>query len=165
MLNNEDFAEEYEDERAGYLKMAREYFERALRIHTAAFGSDYPENACTLSNLGILEDMEGNYAAARSNYKKALRIQSSIAGPEHPHCADILHNMSVSCIDEAFVSDDDLEGTAHAGPGMSLLRQALELDSRALSIARRTLGEDHSMTEMLTESVKWLKDRLGKTAD
>ena len=159
------FAEEYEDERAGYLKMAREYFERALRIHTAAFGSDYPENACTLSNLGILEDMEGNYAAARSNYKKALRIQSSIAGPEHPHCADILHNMSVSCIDEAFASDDDLEGTAHAGPGMSLLRQALELDSRALSIARRTLGEDHSMTEMLTESVKWLKDRLGKTAD
>ena len=155
-------ADEKEDERGKYLKEARQYFERALRIHTAAFGPDYPENACTLSNLGILEDMEGRYAAARSDYKKALQIQTSIAGPDHPHCADILHNMSVSCIDEAFGRAGGSGDPERAECDPSLLRQALEYDSRALSIARKTLGTDHSMTEMLSGSVKWLQDRLGK---
>lgn len=141
-----------------HLALARQYLNKALEIHTAAFGSDYPENACTLSNLGILEDMEGNYSAARADYKKSLRIQSSIAGPDHPHCADILHNMAVSCIDEAFYTGSE---DSPGGAGMTLLREALEYDSQALSIARKTLGETHSMTEMLAESVAWLRERLG----
>ena len=149
---------------------ARRYFEKALEICTSAFGPDYPANACTLSNLGILEDMEGNYQEARSCYERARRIQSSVAGPDHPHCADILHNLAVSYIEEAFAEADGEDANDQgagdcASPGsaadLTLLRKALEQDSRALSIAREALGDDHQMTIMLEDSVRWLNEKLG----
>lgn len=149
---------------------ARRYFEKALEICTSAFGPDYPANACTLSNLGILEDMEGNYQEARSCYERALRIQSSVAGPDHPHCADILHNLAVSYIEEAFAEADG-EDANDRGAGdrvstgsaadLTLLRKALEQDSRALSIARSRLGDGHQMTIMLEDSIRWLNEKLG----
>ena len=49
------------------LAESRHYLIRALEITTNAYGPDYPDNACTLSNLGILEDMEGNHKKAREH--------------------------------------------------------------------------------------------------
>lgn len=147
------------------LAESRHYLIRALEITTNAYGPDYPDNACTLSNLGILEDMEGNHKKAREHYRKALEIQSAAVGSNHPHCADILHNLGVSYIDEAlepFSSSEDFSAASvdHKRDALPLLNKALACEQKALSILESVFGKSHSSVEMLKNEVEWLEDEL-----
>ena len=147
------------------LAESRHYLIRALEITTNAYGPDYPDNACTLSNLGILEDMEGNHRKAREHYRKALEIQSASVGSNHPHCADILHNLGVSYIDEAlepFASPEDFSAASvdHKRDALPLLNKALACEQKALSILESVFGKSHSSVEMLKNEVDWLENEL-----
>ncbi len=147
------------------LAESRHYLIRALEITTNAYGPDYPDNACTLSNLGILEDMEGNHKKAREHYRKALEIQSAAVGSNHPHCADILHNLGVSYIDEAlepFSSSEDFSAASvdHKRDALPLLNKALACEQKALSILESVFGKSHSSVEMLKNEVEWLENEL-----
>ena len=147
------------------LAESRHYLIRALEITTNAYGPDYPDNACTLSNLGILEDMEGNHKKAREHYRKALEIQSAAAGSDHPHCADILHNLGVSYIDEAlepFSSPEEFSAASvdHKRDALPLLNKALACEQKALSILESVFGKSHSSVEMLRNEVEWLENEL-----
>lgn len=147
------------------LAESRHYLIRALEITTNAYGPDYPDNACTLSNLGILEDMEGNHKKAREHYRKALEIQSAAAGSDHPHCADILHNLGVSYIDEAlepFSSAEEFSAAPvdHKRDALPMLNKALTCEQKALSILESVFGKSHSSVEMLKNEVEWLKNEL-----
>ena len=147
------------------LAESRHYLIRALEITTNAYGPDYPDNACTLSNLGILEDMEGNHKKAREHYRKALEIQSAAAGNNHPHCADILHNLGVSYIDEAlepFSSPEEFSAASvdHKRDALPLLNKALACEQKALSILESVFGKSHSSVEMLRNEVDWLENEL-----
>ena len=147
------------------LAESRHYLMRALEIYTDAYGPSYPENACTLSNLGILVDMEGNHKKAREHYRKALEIQSAVAGSDHPHCADILHNLGVSFIDEALEPFPSPEAFSAASTdqkkdALPMLNKALACEQRALSILTAVFGEGHNSVEMLRNEVAWLENEL-----
>ena len=147
------------------LAESRHYLIRALEITTNAYGPDYPDNACTLSNLGILEDMEGNHKKAREHYRKALEIQSAAVGSDHPHCADILHNLGVSYIDEAlkpFSSPEEFSAASvdHKRDALPLLNKALACEQKALSNLESVFGKSHSSVEMLRNEVEWLENEL-----
>lgn len=147
------------------LAESRHYLIRALEITTNAYGPDYPDNACTLNNLGILEDMEGNHKKAREHYRKALEIQSAAVGSNHPHCADILHNLGVSYIDEAlkpFSSPEEFSAASvdHKRDALPLLNKALACEQKALSILESVFGKSHSSVEMLRNEVEWLENEL-----
>ena len=147
------------------LAESRHYLIRALEITTNAYGPDYSDNACTLSNLGILEDIEGNHKKAREHYRKALEIQSAAVGSNHPHCADILHNLGVSYIEEAlepFSSPEDFSAAPvdHKRDALPMLNKALTCEQKALSILESVFGKSHSSVEMLKNEVEWLKNEL-----
>lgn len=147
------------------LAESRHYLLRALEITTNAYGPDYPDNACTLSNLGILEDMEGNHKKAREHYRRALEIQSAAAGSDHPHCADILHNLGVSYIEEAlepFPSAEEFSAAPvdHKRDALPLLNKALACEQKALSILESVFGKSHSSAQMLKNEVEWLENEL-----
>lgn len=168
--NDSDLVEGDESAEAGAtvearLAESRHYLIRALEITTNAYGPDYPDNACTLSNLGILEDMEGNHKKAREHYRKALEIQSAAAGSDHPHCADILHNLGVSYIDEAlepFPSAEEFSAAPvdHKRDALPMLNKALACEQKALSILESVFGKSHSSVEMLRNEVEWLENEL-----
>ena len=168
--NDSDLVEGDESAEAGAtvearLAESRHYLIRVLEITTNAYGPDYPDNACTLSNLGILEDMEGNHKKAREHYRKALEIQSAAAGSDHPHCADILHNLGVSYIDEAlepFSSAEEFSAAPvdHKRDALPLLNKALACEQKALSILESVFGKSHSSVEMLKNEVEWLENEL-----
>ena len=151
------------------LAESRQCLTKALDIYTAAYGPSYPENACVLSNLGILEDTEGNHKKAREHYRKALEIQSAVAGIDHPHCADILHNLGVSYIDEALESFDSPEAFADAPmeqkrDSLPLLNKALACERKALTILTAVFGESHYSVEMLGNEIAWIENE-GMRAD
>ena len=151
------------------LAESRQCLTKALDIYTAAYGPSYPENACVLSNLGILEDTEGNHKKAREHYRKALEIQSAVAGIDHPHCADILHNLGVSYIDEVLESFDSPEAFADAPmdqkrDSLPLLNKALACERKALTILTAVFGESHYSVEMLGNEIAWIENE-GMRAD
>ena len=168
--NDPDLVEGDESAEAGAtvearLAESRHYLIRALEITTNAYGPDYPDNACTLSNLGILEDMEGNHKKAREHYRKALEIQSAAADSDHPHCADILHNLGVSYIDEAlepFSSPEEFSAASvdHKRDALPLLNKALACEQKALSILESVFGKSHSSVEIFRNEVEWLENEL-----
>ena len=147
------------------LAESRHYLLRALEIYTDAYGPCYPESACTLSNLGILEDIEGNHKKAREHYRKALEIQRAVAGSDHPHCADILHNLGVSYIDEALEPFPSAEAFSAAPAdqkrdALPFLRKALACEQKALSILEAVFGTSHNSVVMLRNEVEWLENEL-----
>ena len=147
------------------LAESRHYLLRALEIYTNAYGPCYPESACTLSNLGILEDIEGNHKKAREHYRKALEIQRAVAGNDHPHCADILHNLGVSYIDEALEPFPSAEAFSAAPvdqkrDALPFLRKALACEQKALSILEAVFGTSHNSVVMLRNEVEWLENEV-----
>jgi tetratricopeptide (TPR) repeat protein len=148
------------------LAEARHYLMRALEITTDAYGPSYPDNACTLNNLGLLEDLEGNHKKAREHYRKALEIQRAATGGDHPHLADILHNLGVSYIDEAlkpFSSPESFSSSSveQKKDALPLLRKALACEKKALAILAAVFDSTHPSVEMLQNEVEWLENELG----
>ena len=148
------------------LAEARHYLMKALEITTNAYGPSYPDNACTLNNLGLLEDLEGNHKKAREHYRKALEIQRAAAGGDHPHLADILHNLGVSYIDEAlkpFSSPESFSSSSveQKKDALPLLRKALACEKKALAILAVVFDSTHPSVEMLQNEVEWLENELG----
>jgi tetratricopeptide (TPR) repeat protein len=148
------------------LAEARHYLMKALEITTNAYGPSYPDNACTLNNLGLLEDLEGNHKKAREHYRKALEIQRAAAGGDHPHLADILHNLGVSYIDEAlkpFSSPESFSSSSveQKKDALPLLRKALACEKKALAILAAVFDSTHPSVDMLQNEVEWLENELG----
>lgn len=55
---------------------------RALKIDEAVDGSDHPNVATYINNLGgVLRDL-GNHAGAKA--ERALKIAETVCGPDHP---------------------------------------------------------------------------------
>ena len=144
---------------------SRRYLTKALEINTNAYGPSYPDNACTLNNLGILEDMERNHEKARGHFRKALEIQFAVAGSESPLCADILHNLAASYIDEvkeAFSSEEAFSAASadQKKDVLPLLHKALTYDRKAFSILEAAFDSSYSSIELMKGEIEWLESRL-----
>ncbi|HAX74953.1 MAG TPA: kinesin, partial [Cyanobacteria bacterium UBA11372] len=61
--------------------------QRALAIREKALGSEHPDVAASLNNLGLLYIQMGNYAQAEPLYQRALAIREKALGSEHPDVA------------------------------------------------------------------------------
>jgi Tfp pilus assembly protein PilF len=78
----------------GDLAAAQRLFERALTIDERVYGSDHPEVATDLNNLGTTLMAQGDTDAARSLLKRALLIQERMLGPEHPTTEMVRKNLA-----------------------------------------------------------------------
>lgn len=68
----------------GDLTGARAVIERALMIHETVYGSDHPDVATTLNNLGgVLQDL-GDLDGAQAVFERALRIFKQFLPEGHP---------------------------------------------------------------------------------
>lgn len=65
--------------------------QRALAIEEAVFGSDHPEVARTLGNLGNVQRKLGEFEVARATLQRALAIFEAAYGSDppgrHPHAS------------------------------------------------------------------------------
>jgi len=72
---------------------AKVAFERSLVVEEAAFGSDHPEVAAVVNNLGgVLKDL-GDLEGAQAAYERALAIDEAVFGPGHPEVATVVNNL------------------------------------------------------------------------
>ena len=66
---------------------ARTFYERALSIAKAAYGTNHSIVAAAINNLGSVLDALGDFVGARTCYKQALEIGEATDGPNHPETA------------------------------------------------------------------------------
>src|SRR5262245_28585781 len=64
--------------------------ERSVRIKEQQLGSQHPDVGFSLTTLGIVLRLKGDYPAARSSFTRALAIQEQALGTEHPDVARTL---------------------------------------------------------------------------
>ena len=118
---------------ACYLRERGEYAtaevvaKRGLAVQERALGSDHPDVARSLNNLGIVYWQQGRYSEAESLHLRELGIEETALGPDHPELARSLNNLANVYRDQArFV-------------------EAESLYARALAIWETALGPDHPL--------------------
>jgi len=79
----------------GGYKEAKPLYEEALDIRRRTLGTDHPDVAETLNNLGAWYYSQGDYAEAKTLFKQALVIWERTLGPDHPNVKTLLNNMNV----------------------------------------------------------------------
>lgn len=71
----------------GDLAGARRYYEQALAIRERVLGTEHPDTAQSLNNLGAVLRAQGDLAGARRYFERALAIREQVFGAEHPDTA------------------------------------------------------------------------------
>jgi tetratricopeptide (TPR) repeat protein len=122
---------------------ARPYYERALAIQEKALGSDHPDTARSLNNLGALLDSMGDLAGARPYYERALAIWEKALGSDHPDTAYSYNSLGMLC---------DAEGD---------LAAAVYYLQKALANFERVLGAEHPNTQIVRRNLAGVKIKLG----
>jgi class 3 adenylate cyclase/tetratricopeptide (TPR) repeat protein len=118
---------------ACYLRERGEYAtaevvaKRGLAIQERALGSDHPDVARSLNNLGIVYWQQGRYSEAESVHLRELGIEETALGPGHPELARSLNNLANVYRDQARFAE------------------AESLYARALAIWETALGPDHPL--------------------
>jgi tetratricopeptide (TPR) repeat protein len=92
----------------GDLEGAKANYERALAIGKAALGSDHPQVAIRLNNLGCVMSALGDLAGAKANYEHAIEIFRRYLGEDHPSTKRASKNLKIieAKIDEANAKKD-----------------------------------------------------------
>ena len=80
-------------------KPCKDFHQRALTIHQAVFGSDHPNVAKSLSNLGNVCNNLGQYEEAKDFHQRALVIHQAVYGSDHPRVANCLKRLELVCHD------------------------------------------------------------------
>lgn len=75
----------------GELDEACELYDRALRIHTRAYGRYHPEVATDLENLGSVLVAKREYVGARRYFKRSLNIRNRVFGPQDDSTIQVRH--------------------------------------------------------------------------
>ncbi len=113
------------DIRRKRFKAALADFERVLSLQQEHLGSEHPEVASTLNNLGVVLTYLDRPDEAVARYDESLRLHEKLEGAEHPNVATASHNLAV----------------ALRRMGRSLeARAAFE---RAVAVRRKALGFNH----------------------
>jgi tetratricopeptide (TPR) repeat protein len=121
-------------------------FELALTIREKTLGSDHPQTANSLNNLGLLLQAQGDLARVRPYYERALAILEKVLGPDHRDTANSLNNLG-----GLLRVQGDLEG-------------ARPYYERALAILEKVLGPDHPNTAGSLNNLAGLRRAQGDFA-
>ncbi len=167
---------------------ARPLSERALTITENAFGSEHPQTAESLNNLGLLLQEQDDLATARSLFERALEIDEKTLGPDHPRTATSLNNLAVllrhqgdlaaarplierslAIREKALGADDPRTATSSNGLAGLLREQgdlltARPLFERALAIDEKALGPEHPSTAISLNNLALLLQEQGDLA-
>jgi len=127
-------------------KQAIPLAQRALSITNKELGSNHPETAASLNNLGMLYFKIGAYAEAQPLYERALVIRERVLGHEHP---------------DTVVSISNLAGLLLA---IADYTHAELLDQRALAITEKTQGFAHPATALSLNNLAELYQTIGSYA-
>jgi tetratricopeptide (TPR) repeat protein len=119
----------------GHPMKAIELFERSLAMRERLLGSDHPEVAWALSNLGRVYEDAGDPRKAMAAHERALAIREATLGPAHPDVA-----LSLSAL-----------GVLNAMHGDRA--KAVELGRRALAMYETALGPDHPTVAMAANNL------------
>jgi serine/threonine-protein kinase len=106
-------------------KAALSDFETVLTLQQNHLGSEHPDVASTLNNLGVVLTWLEKPQEAFARYEESLRLHEQLEGAEHPNVATALHNLAVAL------------------KRMGKTHQAREAFERALAIRRKALGFNH----------------------
>lgn len=112
----------------GRIGEAREALQRAVAIKESAFGPDYVKVAIALSNLDVVDQVDGRTEAGLAGLRRALWIAETVDGPAHPRVVNILNSL----------------GVAQSAAGMR--DEAVATLRRACEISEATLGPEHPRT-------------------
>jgi len=113
---------------AGDFRAATLWYERTVALREKVLGSDHPETARAMNELGTMLWARGDLRAARPLLERALAIRERALGPDHSDTTADLNNL-------ALLYRDQGESAA-----------ARRLFERALDIRERVLGSDHPLT-------------------
>lgn len=109
----------------GLYDEAEPHLRSALETRRRLFGSEHPEVANSMNDLGELLTEKGDLALAEELYRSAIEISRRTRGPEHADTAGIMHNLAALLL---------LKGE---------LEDAERVQRETLAIRRRALGNDH----------------------
>ncbi len=109
-------------------KAALADFEGVLALQREHLGSEHPEVASTLNNLGVVLTHLSEPQQALGRYEESLRLHEALEGPEHPNVALATNNLAVAL------------------RSMGRAKDAREAFTRALAIRRAALGPSHPDT-------------------
>jgi tetratricopeptide (TPR) repeat protein len=173
--------------RQGKLGKARDLFERAIRIRSAAGIDGGLGDAATFSNIGSVYLAQRRYAPAEQLFLKSLELTARLAGPSHPDLtltlpglAEVYFQMgkyadsmavyqrSLAILRDASPRlDGRIAGILHLASSNYLKRgdeagaeQAL---TEAVELVRHTNVMDNSGVPDLFDSYATLLEQLGKT--
>ena len=121
-------------------ELAIPYYDRAVRILTAAGPGYDDQRAIILSSTGVAYRRLSQNKKALELYGQALVIQEQVLGPDHPDVASTLNNQAVVLGERGDYA------------------QGVKAHRRALAIREKQLGPDH---EWVGESCNNLASQLG----
>jgi CHAT domain-containing protein/Tfp pilus assembly protein PilF len=80
----------------GGLTEIENMYRRALAIQDRSLGREHPSTALTLSNLGGLLAVRGDFAQAEQMQRAALSTMEKVFGEQHPDTAAVLSSLALS---------------------------------------------------------------------
>lgn len=110
---------------AGKYDEALQSAERGLEIREKILGSEHPAVAYSLSSIGVIYYVKGDYSRVEPLYQRSIGIIEKSLGPDHLQTADLLNNLASLYFTEADYS------------------RAEPIYQRALAIKEKALGPDH----------------------
>ena len=122
----------------GLYKQAEPLLQKVLIICKQELGTDHPETASALNDLGWLYYLQGKYELVEPLLQQALTIREQELGTLHPETANTLNNMGWLYIQEGRYAE------------------AEPLLQRALTIREQGLGTLHPETANTLNDLGWL---------
>jgi CHAT domain-containing protein/tetratricopeptide (TPR) repeat protein len=162
--------------------------ERAVATKQAQLGAQHPDVAFSLTTLGIVLRLQGDFQGAKSLFDRALEIQEPALGPTHPDVARTLTSSAVLAADRGdLTSAQALQERALAsrlqnlpsgdpavaenfnGLGVILERKgdnggAERYHQQALAIREKALGPAHPDVAASLNNLGNVRSRLGDYA-
>jgi len=126
---------------------ALEHYETSLRMHEERLGSDHPNVAVVLINIGNLHNEAERWDDALATLGRADRIVSSGLGATHPYVGFVRLNRAV-----ALAGKDDHDG-------------AIELAESALEVHIEAFGRKHPRTARALFNLGLLHEQAGHASE
>ena len=82
-------------EKKGDLENALVHHQKGLEIKLKLLGSDHPDVATSLMNVGNVLEAMGKYEEALVQHQKSLDIKIRVFGGDHPSVADSKYNLAL----------------------------------------------------------------------
>lgn len=178
MAVNQMFLLDYERAKATY--------DESLALTAKLFGTDHPEYAVVLENLGGIAYRMGNYEECLANLEKIRDIRARNMGENHPTVMRTMLNMAtvangmgdadkaIAIYEEVMPLLTEINGEVHVDTATTLRNLALALrkaerneeaevaNARARTISVELFGENHYKVALLDGDLSFLRMDAGR---